>query len=129
MSNNKLSESEMNEMLNFLRSGKKEGGIISAIVGLFIGLILLVAVIAYGTVSWGVLTYLMWYWFLVPVFPAIPAITLVQAIGLNFVIGLFTNHNIATKTKEDETTQQKVVMAILPWLTIGMAWLFKYICM
>jgi phosphate/sulfate permease len=129
MSNNKLSESEMNEMLNFLRSGKKEGGIISAIVGLFIGLILLVAVIAYGTVSWGVLTYLMWYWFLVPVFPAIPAITLVQAIGLNFVIGLFKNHNIATKTKEDETTQQKVVMAILPWLTIGMAWLFKYICM
>lgn len=127
MSNQKLSESEMNEMLTFLRTGKKTIGFGKAL----LSLIATVLIILYGFFSYGVLTYLMWYWFLIPVFPMVPAITLIQAIGLNFVIGLFKNHRVYKEdSDEDEKAiSRKITMGLLPWITIGMAWIFKYFCM
>lgn len=101
--------------------------IIFAVLGV---LVLLAFALSYGTLSWGLVLYKFWYWFLLPVFPGLTEITFVQAIGLVFVVSLFhtVNTQIIKKEYKDETNS--VVNGLLaPWLTLFLGWLVKIILM
>ena len=42
----------------------------------------------------------LWEWFVMPVWPALPALSLKHAIGLSFVLALFKNHDTVNKFSE-----------------------------
>jgi hypothetical protein len=91
------------------------------IIAIFIG-----ALFIYNTLSWGLVLYKFWGWFILPVFVTLPALTFVQALGLMFVVGLFksnfTGEGLADKYKK--TKHQPMVMSILnPWITLLFGWL------
>jgi hypothetical protein len=94
----------------------------------FLAIIFAILIIAgaliYTTLTWGLVVYKFWAWFLLPVFPNAPQITFIQAVGLMFLIGL--THQIDTqvvkKEYKDEFTAG-VGALIAPWLTLLIGWL------
>ena len=96
-----------------------------------IGIILILGVlISYSAVSWGWVLFKYWGWFVLPVFPELPAINFVQAMGLMLVIGLFKNvsdGNIKDEYKDSSKTWGVIIFA--PWLTLVFAWIVKSIWM
>ena len=86
----------------------------------------LIAMIPFIVFSNGVLTYYLWRWFLMPTFPMVPALTLVQCIGINFFINLFKNHNMQ---KTDDKVDFDFTPVFLPWVVLLFAWIFKSIFM
>ena len=94
---------------------------------LILGAVLLLAIVTfYGAFSWGFVAWKFWYWFLLPVFPALPAITFLHAVGLMFFISLFKNQS--TQVIKDEYVDKTigVIMGIIaPWVVFIMGWLIK----
>ena len=85
---------------------------------IIIFIVLLAAALAYGAFSWGFVMYKFWYWFLLPVFPALPQITFAHAVGLAVFIGLF--HTVPTqivKKEYKDETQGAILPLIAPWIT------------
>lgn len=98
------------------------------ILGVIIGFILLVGgLLIYASLSWGYVTYLFYAWFLLPVFHDLPHVTLVQAIGLNFFIGLFVKYNPNEKEEDDKKKKiSRIIVALgMPWFTLLMGYIFK----
>lgn len=97
----------------------------SKILTMIIGFLGLFAIgLLYGALSWGLVCWKFWYWFLVPVFPQVPHITFLQAIAVMIFMGLFRGH--PTQVIKQEYTSQELfnVIAILgPWLTLCVGWL------
>jgi hypothetical protein len=90
-------------------------------------LVILIGIIfIYDTLSWGLVLYKFWGWFVLPVFTTLPVLTFTQALGLMFVVGLFKSHfageNIKDEYKKDKYSQT-IVLFILPWLTLIFGWL------
>lgn len=48
-----------------------------------------IGIMAYGAFAWGYVLYKFWQWFLLPVFPTLPHISISQAVGLMIVVQLF----------------------------------------
>ena len=95
---------------------------------LIFGAITLVAVaLLYGTFAWGFVLYKFWYWFLLPVFPILPHVTILQCVGIFFIIGLF--HTPPSQyLKDDYVDKSKAYVNIfLPPLALLFGWLFKII--
>jgi len=91
---------------------------------LIIFILLFCITIVYGALSWGLLMYKFWSWFLLPVFPTLPNITFNQAIGLAMFIGLF--HTVQTQVlkKECKDESQSIILPIItPWITLLIGWL------
>lgn len=96
----------------------------------FLFIIIMAIAIAYGTLSWGLVMYKFWYWFLLPVFPALPQITYVHAIGLIMFIQLF--HTVQTqviKKEYKEETTGSILAVIAPWVTLLLGWIVHGIFM
>ena len=90
---------------------------------LILGIILIGIVFVYDTVSWGLVLYKFWGWF---VFTTLPALTFVQALGLMFVVGLFKSHFAGENIKDEfkkNTWGTAVVALFLPWMTLIFGWL------
>ena len=82
----------------------------------------------YEAISWGLVTWKFWYWFLLPVFPTLPAITFLQAVGLMFFISLFkAQPTQAIKKEYIDQTNTTVTQVIAPWVTLFVGWLVKII--
>ena len=78
----------------------------------------------YDTLSWGLVMYKFWGWFLLPIFPMLPVITFVQAIGLMFFAGLLKYHNVTAIKKEYKDYGMEITVAlILLWVTLIFGWL------
>jgi hypothetical protein len=93
------------------------------------GIVILAAIVfalalLYGSLSWGLVMYKFWYWFILPVFPSLPQITFVQAVGLMFFIGLFkgVETQVLKKEYKDETTAS-IAAIVAPWLTLVVGYL------
>jgi hypothetical protein len=93
------------------------------------GIVILAAIVfalalLYGSLSWGLVMYKFWYWFILPVFPSLPQITFVQAVGLMFFIGLFkgVETQVLKKEYKDETTAS-IAAIVAPWLTLIVGYL------
>jgi hypothetical protein len=93
------------------------------IIVVIIFIVLFAAALAYGAFSWGFVMYKFWYWFLLPVFPALPEINFGHAVGLAVFIGLF--HTVPTQIlkKEYKDELQGAIMPIIaPWVTFLFGW-------
>jgi hypothetical protein len=97
----------------------------------FIFAIIVVAVLigfffVYDTLTWGLVLYKFWGWFVLPVFITLPALTFTQAIGLMFVVSLFKS-NFAGEGLADEYKKNKYAQVwqvlLLPWIALLFGWL------
>jgi hypothetical protein len=98
----------------------------SKILTIIVGFLGLFAIgLLYGALSWGLVCWKFWYWFLLPVFPQLPQITFLQAIALMMFMGLLRGHP-AQIIKEEYTNQKlfNIIAYIGPWLTLFVGWLF-----
>lgn len=95
------------------------------IIGIIVVFIIIFAVaLLYGAVSWGLVMYKFWGWFLLPVFPSLPSLTFAQAMGLAVFIGLF--HTVQTQVikKEYKDELQGLLLPIVaPWVTLFFGWI------
>jgi hypothetical protein len=94
-----------------------------------LGIILLVAfILVYATFAWGFVLWKFWYWFLLPVFPSLPEVTLVQCVGLMFILSLFhvQTPQMIKKEYKDESLQNWATF-LSPLLTLFIGWLIKII--
>ena len=95
---------------------------ILGIVFLFVTVVALA--LLYGAVSWGLVMYKFWYWFLLPVFPSLPQINFIQAVGLMFFLGLFKGVETQVLKKEYKDETSATLAALLaPWLTLIVGWI------
>lgn len=96
------------------------------LIALIILIVLIGLAFLYDTLSWGLVLYKFWGWFVLPVFTTLPALTFEQALGLMFVVGLFKSHfageNIKDEYKKDKYNQPLVAL-LLPWMTLIFGWL------
>jgi hypothetical protein len=87
-------------------------------IGLVIGMFFVIGlVVAYSAMSWGFVLYKFWYWFLLPVFPNLPHITFLLAIGLMMFVDLFKTH-AATAIKDEFRDKNTEIISniIAPWI-------------
>jgi hypothetical protein len=95
------------------------------IAGIFF-LIIIGVFFIYDTLSWGLVLYKFWGWFVLPVFITLPALTFVQALGLMFVVGLFKS-NFSGENIKDEYKKNKngslIISLCMPWVTLIFGWL------
>jgi hypothetical protein len=77
------------------------------------------AFLIYNSISWGLVAYKFWYWFALPLFPALPEITYVQAIGFFVFLALFKNHSAQIiEDKYVDNVKSFILMLIAPWMTL-----------
>lgn len=97
-----------------------------AIIGLILVVILFGILFIYDALSWGLVMYKFWGWFVLPIFTTLPTITFVQAIGLIFFVGLFKSHFIGENIKDEykkNTYGTAIVTIVMPWVTLIFGWL------
>ena len=93
-------------------------------------LVLVPLLMLYSCFSWGLITLKFYTWFILPVFVNLPLITLVQAVGFIFFIGLFKGVSTQNIKKEyRDSTTEYIVLFITPWLSLLFGWLFKVLFM
>jgi len=91
-----------------------------ALIALLGGIALFFLAIAYSTFSWGYVTYKFYYWFVLPVFTDLPAMSLAQAVGIALFISLFKNHS-SKKTTGNETNWPLALAQ--PWVVVFVGWI------
>jgi len=104
---------------------------IAFLVAIIVILVIIALAIAYSSFSWGVVTYCFYNWFIAPVYD-IPELTLIQAIGLGFFIGLFHNRAIYKKSKDSDgsdNTNDILTFTLIPWITLLIGWIYWTIFM
>ena len=91
---------------------------------IFLTICILVLAIAYGALFWGLVMYKFWYWFLLPVFPTLPQITFVHAMGLAMFMSLFhTIQSQVIKKEYKDETASIVAPLLAPWVTLVFGWI------
>jgi hypothetical protein len=89
-----------------------------------------VGALAYAAFAWGVVLNLFWKWFLLPVFPTLPTITLGQAIGLMMVVSLFDKNMPQVLPVELEDTDRKNILDLIsPWIVLLVGIIVKFFLM
>jgi hypothetical protein len=84
----------------------------------------------YGAFAYGFVVYKMYYWFLLPVFINLPHISVYEGIGIGLFIGLFRSNSSHDYEYKGETLKEKTkwsTIILLPWFTLGAAYLIKCI--
>jgi hypothetical protein len=92
-----------------------------------IGLILVALAVAYSGLTWGLVCFEYWKWFMLPVFPGLPHISYWQAVGLMFFISLFRNINASTTNTTDDIKENivKIIQGLLiPWVSLLIGYIF-----
>jgi hypothetical protein len=91
---------------------------------------LLVIALFYSTLSWGLVLYKFWYWFLLPVFTTLPQVDFYQCAGLFLFISLFKKHSAVANVKDEytkeSTTTVNVINFLMPWLMLGLGYFAHY---
>jgi hypothetical protein len=92
------------------------------------GLLLIALALFYGAFAWGFVMYKFWGWFVLPVFPLLPTLTIVQCVGLMCFIGLFHSNvpQIIKKEYKDES-QHTWITVLAPPVSLFIGWLI-YVC-
>lgn len=88
----------------------------------FLALVALVmGVVLYFSFSWGFVLYKFWYWFLMDVFPDLPEITIMQAVGLKLFAGILVtlrNPELKEELYNEDKISRTVSLAVLPWISL-----------
>jgi hypothetical protein len=93
----------------------------------FLGVLSLIVLgIFYGALTWGLICWKFWYWFLLPVFPTLPHVVFIECVGLMMFITLFKNHTAVTPIDDEyakvSNTTVQVVNFLMPWVILGMGY-------
>lgn len=90
---------------------------------IFIGAILL---LAYTLFSWGYVLMNTWQWFIVPTFPNVPAINLLQAIGIQMVFSAIRSQSgRVLKDKCRNKRKDAINFIIAPWVLFLISYIIK----
>lgn len=82
--------------------------------------------IVYGALSWGFVCWKFWYWFILPVFPALPHIVFLQAVALMmFATILKTQPSQYIKPEYTNQSIASVAMLAAPWIILLVGWTVK----
>lgn len=99
--------------------------LIGIIIAVLLFAVLFSVLILYNCLSWGVVVWCFWDWFLLPVFPNLPELGYLKAVGLMFFIDLFKNQVFpAIPTfkpefiKSDGKNTQSIATFISPWVVL-----------
>jgi len=93
-----------------------------------LGCLFALVMLPVNIVLWSYVTLQMYGWFVLPVFPAMPALTLIQMIGLRWMVGILTvetpkrKYTDAEKYGVGEQALMNTILALLIW---GMAAILK----
>jgi hypothetical protein len=92
----------------------------------FVGLLVVMAVLGILLKAF-VLTKL-WAWFIVPLFPGAPSLTMAQAYGIALVIAMVTHqHSEAQEEPDKEKRQIAAIVSLFVWplLVLFVGWIVK----
>lgn len=92
----------------------------------FLNIALGMLLILYFGFSWGFIVYKYWHWFLLEVFPELPKITFLAAVGLKMFMGILGNTLSTRSLKEDFYIKSSIEyageMVLKPWLVLFAGW-------
>jgi len=107
-------------------------GFIGIVVGIFLFII-------YITIASAVLLSSFWAWFILPIFPALPALTIVNAVAIGMFYNALNGSYLKAIEKYNETRKNPketsesiglfIAFAIGPWIALLIGWVFKTIFM
>ena len=99
----------------------------TALIGVIGAIVLIAFFFFYSPLAWGLVLYKFWYWFLLPVFPVLPAISYLAAVGLFIFIGLFDRNTGASYITDEYKDKSTMVWAslALPWGALFVGWIFS----
>ena len=96
---------------------------LEALLGIILIGIIIGAVFIYSTLSWGLVLFKFWGWFVLPTFTSLPELSFVQALGLMFVVSLFKSMNTEIIKKEYKEQHAGAIMALVsPWISLFFGW-------
>ena len=94
----------------------------------FLGAALLAAVIFVGySLLSGYIVYKFWGWFILPVFPFLPIITIIQGIGIGMFISLFGRDTTVYLKDEYQSESAKYMIGIKPFIVLLVGYLVHII--
>lgn len=100
------------------------------LIGILVFALVLSIGILYNSLSWGVVLWCFWDWFLLPVFPTLPPLTFWHAVGLMFVIDLFKNQVFPPSPTfkpefitDDGKKNQTIALYVAPWIVLLIGYL------
>ena len=93
----------------------------------FMGLIgALMAIIAYGTLTWALVFHKFYYWFILSAFPTFSVLTYVQCMGIILFLGVITRDK-SDRIKKEYKDESYTKFLIGPWIVLLVGWIFKLI--
>lgn len=89
--------------------------------------ILALVIIPLGSILNGFIICDMWKWFIVPIFPNMPILTIGQAIGLGLITAWMCKYQKITDTEEEKNRNINYIQAIFPFSVWFCAWILHLI--
>ena len=83
------------------------------------------AVVAIGLIWRGFVLSVLWGWFIIPVFPAMPVLSIPVAIGIAIVVSFLT-YQLNSKEKSDQPIQQMGVALLYPGVVLILGWIVTF---
>jgi hypothetical protein len=86
---------------------------------------ILIGILLYNSFSWGFVAHKLFYWFILPIFPTAPNLTIYQFIGIFFFINCFVRvSSQSIKSEYREPSNELSFFFLSPWLTLLFSWFF-----
>lgn len=91
-------------------------------------LALMVGIILYSTFVWGYVASKFYYWFVLPIFPTLPHLSLMQIIGITFFVYVIMPKAALSDVKDEyrDKSSQLVTFFITPWVTLILGYIFLH---
>ena len=93
-------------------------------------LLLLFVLVIYNSFAWGFVAKIIAGWYIIPLFPQFPDLTILQYAGIMFFIGclVHSSNNLDIKSEYREESYKTFIRSSLkPWLLLLAAWLLHLI--
>lgn len=97
------------------------------LIGILIVSGLLIVFTFYNSISWGIVAKIIVSWYIIPLFPQFPVLSVLQYAGIMFFINCFI-HIPAIEIKDEyKENNQSVYILLKPWLLLFCAWILHWI--
>lgn len=85
--------------------------------------------VIYTSLSWGFVTYTLYSWFVIPVFPNFPALSVMAFVGLHLFVNSFIRSGSTASIKDEykDKSTQWTIMFLSPWVTLFFSWIIKIV--
>jgi len=91
--------------------------------GFIFVLLLVVVIVGYNVLSWGLVVYKFYGWFVFDLHPSLPYLTYQQWIGVMFFLNVVIRHHSETiKDEYKDKTTEYLKIFLSPWFTLLLGW-------